>query len=141
MRIAVRIAVVTMLMAALGLFGCKLETSDLLAADRLIEHLSSGEGSLAERAGSGMSLGPESATRIYYQFVDKKDLFEAVCEDQVRRMIMRLSDETMDQVERGDEELRVGAMLLLDYFAATCCISSRYWRMSEGDSGGQENIL
>ena len=70
MRIAVRIAVVTMLMAALGLFGCKLETSDLLAADRLIERLSSGEGSLAERAGSGMSLGPESATRIYYQFVD-----------------------------------------------------------------------
>ena len=54
---------------------------------------------------------------LYYQFVDKADLFRALCEDQISRMAQRLSDETMEKTERGDEELHVGAMLLLDYFA------------------------
>ena len=54
---------------------------------------------------------------LYYQFVDKADLFRALCEDQIGRMAQRLSDETMERVDRGDQELQVGAMLMLDYFA------------------------
>jgi glutaredoxin len=70
MRVAVRIAVVSTFIAAFGLGGCELETSDLLAADQLIERLSSDGDSIATRADAGMSLGPDSATRIYYQFID-----------------------------------------------------------------------
>ena len=75
MRAAARIAVVPMLMAALGLSGCELETSDILAADQLIEHLNSGApeaDSVGKRVATGISLGPESATRVYYQFVDTR---------------------------------------------------------------------
>lgn len=54
---------------------------------------------------------------LYYQFVDKADLFRAVCEAQVVRMAQRLYDETMEKADSGEEELGVGAMLLLDYFA------------------------
>ena len=73
MRAAARIVVVPLFIAALGLTGCKLETSDLLAADRLIERVNSGaseDAAIAKRVDTGVSLGPESATRVYYQFVD-----------------------------------------------------------------------
>ena len=56
MRVAARIAVGWMFVAVLGLSGCELETSDLLAADQLIERLDSGgpdSGSVAKRAGTG----------------------------------------------------------------------------------------
>jgi glutaredoxin len=62
-----------MFMAALGLSACKLETSDLLAADQLIERVNAGisdGGTVTKRVDTGISLGPESATRVYYQFVD-----------------------------------------------------------------------
>jgi AcrR family transcriptional regulator len=54
---------------------------------------------------------------LYYQFEDKGDLFRAVCEDQIRRIAMRLSDETMERASCGEEELEIGSQLLLDYFA------------------------
>ncbi|MDJ0787305.1 MAG: TetR/AcrR family transcriptional regulator [Myxococcota bacterium] len=54
---------------------------------------------------------------LYYQFVDKRDLFRAVCEDTLERVALRLADETMQKAESGAEELRVGGLLLLDYFA------------------------
>lgn len=54
---------------------------------------------------------------LYYQFEDKADLFHAVCEDTLHRLARQLSDDTMERATRGDEELRIGAMLMLDYFA------------------------
>jgi glutaredoxin len=75
MGAAERIVVVLAFIAALGLSGCKLETSDILAADQLIERVNSGGsdgGSVAKRIDTGISLGPDSATRIYYQFVDDR---------------------------------------------------------------------
>ena len=73
MRAAAHVAVVSTFMAAFGLSGCKLETSELIAADQLIERVNSGGpdgGSVTQRVSTGISLGPESATRIYYQFID-----------------------------------------------------------------------
>jgi glutaredoxin len=75
MGAAERIVVVLAFIAALGLSGCKLETSDILAADQLIERVNSGGsdgGSVTKRVDTGISLGPDSATRIYYQFVDDR---------------------------------------------------------------------
>jgi len=73
MGAAARIAAVSLIVTAFGLSGCELETSDLIAADQLIERMNSGapaEDSIATGAGTGTSLGPGSATRVYYQFID-----------------------------------------------------------------------
>jgi len=55
---------------------------------------------------------------LYYQFVDKRDLFRAVCEALLARLALRLWSETMDAVARepsGEQaELRVGCLRLLD---------------------------
>ena len=53
---------------------------------------------------------------LYYQFVDKADLFRAVCEETLQQVALRLADETMQKAASGEEELRVGGLLLLDYF-------------------------
>jgi AcrR family transcriptional regulator len=53
---------------------------------------------------------------LYYQFVDKQDLFRAVCEALVSRLAVRVWTETMDEVEREEDELRVGCLRLVD-----CC--------------------
>ena len=75
MGAAGRIVVVLVFIAGLGLGGCKLETSDLLAADELIERVNSGGsdgGAITKQVATGKSLGPDSATRVYYQFVDDR---------------------------------------------------------------------
>jgi glutaredoxin 3 len=75
MGAAERIVVVSVFIAALGLSGCELDTSELLAADQLIERVNAGSsdgGIVTKKIDTGISLGPESATRIYYQFVDSQ---------------------------------------------------------------------
>lgn len=54
---------------------------------------------------------------LYYQFVDKQDLFRCVCEALVKRLAARLWTETMASIEREEDELRVGFLKLLDYCA------------------------
>ncbi len=54
---------------------------------------------------------------LYYQFVDKRDLFRAVCEALVARLALRLWAETMAEIEHEEDELRIGFLRLLDYYA------------------------
>jgi len=54
---------------------------------------------------------------LYYQFVDKQDLFRAVCDALVTRLATQIWTDTMAEVERGEDELRVGFLRLLDSFA------------------------
>jgi AcrR family transcriptional regulator len=51
---------------------------------------------------------------LYYQFVDKQDLFRAVCDALVTRLATQIWTDTMAEVERGEDELRVGFLRLLD---------------------------
>lgn len=50
---------------------------------------------------------------LYYQFVDKQDLFRAVCESVVADLAGRLWSETMSEVAREEDELRVGLKKLI----------------------------
>ena len=54
---------------------------------------------------------------LYYQFVDKEDLFRAVCASTVERVAIRLSDETMARARNPEDELEVGMALMLEAFA------------------------
>lgn len=51
---------------------------------------------------------------LYYQFVDKRDLFRAVCESVVEDLGQRLWSETMAEVDREEDELRVGLRKLIE---------------------------
>ena len=54
---------------------------------------------------------------LYYQFVDKADLFRAVLDAEVARVAEQLAVQTMERAERGEDELRIGALLIIDLFA------------------------
>ena len=49
--------------------------------------------------------------------MDKRDLFEAVCADAVGRLAGRLSERTMARARRGEDELGIGAVILIEEFA------------------------
>ena len=52
---------------------------------------------------------------LYYQFVDKRDLFRAVCESVMAEMAQRIYDQTMRDAVAEEHELSVGCALLLDF--------------------------
>lgn len=52
---------------------------------------------------------------LYYQFVDKRDLFRSVCEALVSRLALQLWKETMEEARREEDELRIGFLRMLDY--------------------------
>ena len=54
---------------------------------------------------------------LYYQFADKKDLFEAVFQELLEEVAHYVNEETMRRVSKDTEDLEVSSRLLLDVFA------------------------
>lgn len=54
---------------------------------------------------------------LYYQFVDKRDLFRAVCQSVVTDLTLRVWAETMAEAQHEADELRIGFLKLLDLCA------------------------
>ena len=54
---------------------------------------------------------------LYYQFADKKDLFEAVFQQILQENIAYVYDETMERISKDTDDLEVGSKLLLEMFA------------------------
>lgn len=53
---------------------------------------------------------------LYYQFLDKQDLFAAVCDEIMSELAARVDKQTMAQTDDPTKELRIGCLILLDAY-------------------------